>query len=245
MKNQIRKDEIIDIEVRSISMRLTGGNRSLVLCARMNYETENLDFIDTLDKDTDVLFDLGACEGRFSVYSGLKGIRTICFEPEKMNFEVLRQNLTINNLTSTVIPFNMGISDKEDNGVMHIGQPWAGGHQKIVQHAAVRDDVATFDRQAVQEVMLTSLDNFLNSHPEIPTPTHLKVDIDGSEWPFVQGASATLANPSLKGILIELEEGDASSDKTHNALLKHGFALEDRFQIPNEPRLFNFLFVRS
>ena len=43
-----------EVKVRDTSFKLMTYTRSLELCARMNYETENLDFIDDISSD-DVL----------------------------------------------------------------------------------------------------------------------------------------------------------------------------------------------
>jgi predicted RNA methylase len=83
------------IEVRGIIFQLYTYNRSLELCARMNYETENLDFIDSLSPGS-VMYDLGACEGRFTIYALKRGLKVYSFEPDKNNFNILNENLKIN-----------------------------------------------------------------------------------------------------------------------------------------------------
>ena len=60
-----------EVDVRGSTLNLMTYTRSLKLCAKMNYETENLDFIDGM-KQGEVLFDLGACEGRYSIYAALR-----------------------------------------------------------------------------------------------------------------------------------------------------------------------------
>ena len=83
--------KIVNRNVRGVKMSLLANNRTLELCSKMNYQKENLDFIDSIPKGG-TLFDLGACEGRFSIYAALKGINVIAFEPEKMNFKALSEN---------------------------------------------------------------------------------------------------------------------------------------------------------
>ena len=51
-------------------------------------EKDVYEFIDNI-QDNMVFYDLGACEGRFSVYSGIKNVRTHSFEPNCYNFSVL------------------------------------------------------------------------------------------------------------------------------------------------------------
>jgi FkbM family methyltransferase len=56
-----------------------------------------------------------------------------------------------------------------------------------------------------QSVMAFSLDSFLVHHPEC-FPSHMKIDVDGNEAKVIDGAKATLMNPRLKSLLIELNE---------------------------------------
>ena len=59
--------------VRGVNLSLVSYTRALELCARMNYETEVLDFIDEIGEGQ-VLYDLGACEGRFALYAAMQQV---------------------------------------------------------------------------------------------------------------------------------------------------------------------------
>src|SRR5687768_7208934 len=118
------------VKVRDTEIKLMSYTRSLELCARMNYETENLDFIDEI-REGQVLYDLGACEGRFSVYGAAKNIFVYSFEPDLDNYEVLNENIKLNGFEERIKPFNVAVGDKEGEVLFKIGQPWPGGHQKV------------------------------------------------------------------------------------------------------------------
>ena len=81
-------EKIIINNVRGFELKFVGFTHPLELCAQMNYETEVMDFIDTIKKG-DVFFDLGACEGRFTVYAAAKGLKCYAFEPEIRNYEAM------------------------------------------------------------------------------------------------------------------------------------------------------------
>ncbi|MBI1286910.1 MAG: FkbM family methyltransferase [Flavobacteriales bacterium] len=233
----------VETKVRSTPMKLMAHTRSLELCSRMNYETENLDFIDKM-KEGDVMYDLGACEGRFSVYAALHGIRCVSFEPEQENFKVLTSNIELNGIDGSLItPLNYGVSDQTKEGRMNIGQPWAGGHQKVVDSGEKRADL-DFDFKTVQEIKLISLDDAVVKLG-IPLPNYLKVDIDGSEIPFMRGAQKVLSGPQLTGVIYELQVEDESYDFVVKNLAEHGFRENSRHQVPNEPNLFNIIFYRD
>ena len=84
-------EEVVSRDLRGVNMQLLASNRALRLCSQMNYETEVLDIIDRTPTG-EVFCDLGACEGRFSVYAALKGLKVISIEPELRNFSALEKN---------------------------------------------------------------------------------------------------------------------------------------------------------
>lgn len=233
----------VDVVVRGINFKLMTYTRSLELCSRMNYETENLDFIDSIQRD-EVMYDLGACEGRFSIYAAKKGVRVISFEPESKNFSVFSQNIELNNIGEDRLKaFNYGVGEKKGKAIIKIGQPWEGGHQKVVDHGEIRNDL-NFNFIENQTINLTSIDAFVEEEVCLP-PNYLKIDIDGSEMPFLLGATNTLKSKDLKGIIFELNDLDPNFMNIISILNKNGFFEEKRFNVPNEPNLFNIIFLKN
>lgn len=232
----------VAVNVRGVDFVLMGYTRSLELCARMNYETEVLDFIDQMNFGA-CFYDLGACEGRFSIYAALKGMQVFSFEPEKRNFKVLTENVEVNNLSHAVTKYNLAVGKETASGIMKVGQPWEGGHQKVVDHEDVRRDL-NFDFVEEQIIEVVSLDEHIRKY-KLPLPEYLKIDIDGSEVPFLNGAIATLASTELKGIIFELDKGDKNFPGILQRIQAAGFELMREFRVPNEPSLFNMLFRRS
>lgn len=238
-------DKIIEVNVRGVMMFLNGGNRSLDLCARMNYETEVLDFIDTIPNG-ETFYDLGACEGRFSIYAALKGLDVIAFEPEQKNFEGFKKNISLNLPTINKIkPFNLGVGDANKDVTLNIGQPWVGGHQKIVDYGNEyeRSDL-NFVFKEFQKISLVSLDSIIEKE-NLPKPSYLKIDIDGSELPFLKGAFNNLKGDSGKKIIFELNENDKAYGEIISILKRAGFDEEKRYPINNEPNLYNILFSKQ
>ena len=235
-------EKTTDVSVREVSFKLMSYTRSLELCARMNYETENLDFIDLI-KPGETLYDLGACEGRFSLYAALKGIHVFSFEPEQKNFKVLNENVALNNLNKGQINvFNVAVGDINHEGILKIGQPWEGVHQKVVEHGQIRQDL-NFNFTDEQKIKIVSLDNFIAEN-KIPVADFMKIDIDGSEVPFIHGAAKTLSSSHLKGIIIELDKKDKMYGWIVDELKAMDFVLKSEHQVPNEPSLFNFIFLK-
>jgi len=210
--------------VRSINMSLLATNRSLELCSQMNYETENLDFIDDATAG-EVFYDLGACEGRFTTYAALKKLKVYSFEPESRNYAALEQNLKLNSLDSaSVTAFNKAVGNVNSTATMDIGQPW--------------------EPVESQSIEVIRLDDFIKTM-EIPLPNYLKVDVDGSEVEFIEGAVDTLTGPNLKGILFELDIESAKFPFIIDKLAGFGFSEVSRHIIPNEKTLYNIRFHKK
>src|SRR6185437_16052773 len=129
--------KIVQNTVRGVPMTFMGYTRALELCARMNYETEILDFIDEIPAGA-VLYDLGACEGRFGMYAALKGIRCYAFESEDKNYEAMLRNIDKNELKGNLLPLKLAVGAVHATSELKIAQPWAGGHQKVVASAPSR-----------------------------------------------------------------------------------------------------------
>ena len=234
--------KIAENNVRGIPMKFVAYTRSLELCSRMNYETENLDFIDQI-KPGEILFDLGACEGRFSIYAALKGVKCYSFEPEKNNYSAFLENIQVNSLSQDIVKaYKLAIGEANKKGKLKIGQPWAGGHQKVVEQVETREDLK-FDFKDEEEIEVVGLDQFIEDG-NVECPDYLKVDIDGSEVSFLQGAQKTLNNKRLKKVIFELETNDKNFDSIISNLKKNGLEEDQRFGVPNEPHLFNIVFKR-
>jgi FkbM family methyltransferase len=229
-------------DIRGLEMKFAAGNRSLELCSQMNYETEVLDLIDS-QKEGAVFYDVGACEGRFAVYAALKGLRVFAFEPDERNFVYLQANCALNGLgIDRLRPFNVALGEQDRQGIIKIGQPWAGGHQKIIENPYVRKDL-NFDFKETATVAIVAMDSFI-AREGITSPQCMKVDIDGSERSFIEGAGATLSHSKLGALAFELEIDDPNFSWIIDRLGDAGFIESSRHAVPNEPKLFNIIYLR-
>ncbi len=231
---------IVRNKVRGIDIRLVGYTRALELCARMNRETEVLDFIDEMQAGS-VLYDLGACEGRFAIYAASRGIRCYAFEPEALNFQALMENRELNGekVGRLLVPLNYAVGETTHQSSIRIGQPWAGGHHRVL--AGVERADLKFEFTADQEVDVVSLDELITER-SLPAPDYLKVDVDGSERSFIEGAVLTLRSKILKGVMFELQSQDKSYDQIMNFMASCNLVPFMRFEV--EPSLFNIWFKR-
>lgn len=188
-------------------------------------EPETLEWIDTFGPN-DVLFDIGANIGLYSIYAAKKGNRVVAFEPESQNYALINKNFYLNGIAEKAMCLNIALSDGDALDYLYIPQFIAGGalnnfgEAKDWQH---KEFVPSFK----QGVLAFSLDSFLAQHPQC-FPDHIKVDVDGIEAKIIRGAEKTLKDRRVKSVLIEINETLAEDRATAEFIQSCGFPTFER-----------------
>ncbi len=170
-------------------------------------EPETLRWIETFDSG-DVLWDIGANVGSYSLYAGLRGMRTLAFEPSAGNYHLLNRNIEINRMDDRISAYCLAFSDDTRLAAFHMQSTEVGSALSSFAEATDwqgRPFSAVFE----QAMMGFDIDGFIRQFSPA-FPTHIKIDVDGREDKIVAGARATLADPRLKSVLIELDGGRES-----------------------------------
>lgn len=185
----------------------------------------------------DVLWDIGANVGAYAMYAALHiGVRVMAFEPNPLTFHSLARNVINNGLSERLTPLCMALSGKTKLASMTLSSDEAGS-----VFNTFADDNGTSPHRVVAPGM--SIDDFAAIFGP-PLPTHVKIDVDNIEAEIVAGATATLACPVLRSVLIELDGEDLpGSDRIRGLLHQAGFVESTAERCPN-PRWFNQVFTR-
>ena len=158
-----------------------------------------VEWLKTALKPGDVLWDIGANVGAYSILAAklCPGASVISFEPFIPNFAHLWDNIVLNGVTAQVFPVCVGLSDTTAPTALSIKGPRAGsaGHQVGQTGGKLQQGVIA----ARGDDLLTKL--------ALPSPTLLKLDIDGLEIAAVEGLGETLRTPGLREVMIEIEQG--------------------------------------
>jgi FkbM family methyltransferase len=202
-------------------------------------EPEFLDWVDGIPQG-EVIYDIGASNGIFSLYAAACGLRVISIEPDPMNYFLLAYNNYLNAKASGIALegcYNLAISKKMAASHMHIKRMELGGHEKILDKPK---DVFghEFQPEYSHPVLTLALDD-LTGKVGLPEPKYLKIDVDGSEPEVLAGAENFLK--SMESVFIELTE-DAINSYALEYFSGHGFSLKEKYQVQNYSGLFNCIF---
>ena len=183
-------------------------------------EPETISWLDDTVTSNSVFYDAGANIGLYSLYAlhQFPGqTKAVCFEPEALNFARLNQNLYDNTFSEQATPFAIGLGKAEDIIQFRLSRLQAGRALHGDRH------VPEGAHEHRQGLIIMSLDQLVFGDHGLPQPTHLKIDVDGPELDILRGAKKTLALPSLRHVLVELE--DSERKKANKILNEAGFIL--------------------
>jgi FkbM family methyltransferase len=136
----------------------------------------------------DLFLDVGANVGSYTVLaSGVKGARTIAFEPDPNTAGYFQRNVALNRLEGLV-------------EVRQVALGASAGEANFTVGLDTVNRVVTAAAAATRIVRQSSLDDELGGS----VPVLVKLDVEGYEEQVLAGAGRTLRNAGLKAIQCEL-----------------------------------------
>jgi FkbM family methyltransferase len=202
------------------------------------HEKATTDLFEKAVKNGDVIIDLGANIGYFSLLAaklvGENG-RVYSFEPEPKNFSYLKKNIEINNY-NWVEPFQKAVSDKNGKTKLFICE-YETGHHTINQNEGIKAyrPQAKVNPDNFVEVETVALDDFFKDKGfRIDV---IKMDVEGAELLALGGMDKILrANQNIKlfveffPLLME-KMGSSPHEFIRKFLKDYGFSI---FVIPDD-----------
>lgn len=182
----------------------------------------------------DVFYDVGANCGSLTLAAGAMhgdGVRIVAIEPGYANFESLARNLSTNDMLGFVIPLQIALLDHTCLEPINYYKSTAAGTSLHAVGQALDHEDNEFTPVETQMVLAYALDDLIEQL-KLPEPTYVKIDVDGTEGPLLQGAVRTLARGVIKELLVEIVDHDRTGSRltAAQALLKdHGYELAQSF----------------
>lgn len=192
-----------------ISRGMTGATGNLY-CGLHDFE--DMSFLIHFLRAGDLFVDVGANVGSYTVLASAEvGARTIAIEPIPSTFGGLAANVSLNDIGDLVETYNIGVGR----------EPGRAGFTTSLDAA---NHVAAGDDSGVITVRLETLDGIVGGN----APRLMKLDVEGFETEVLKGAADTLANPSLKALIVELNGSGKryghDDEDVHRRLLADGFS---------------------
>lgn len=209
-------------------------------------EPETLEWMDGF-KPGDIMFDVGANVGLYSLYAALRDSTVVAFEPESQNYALLCRNIYLSDLGEKVSALNLALTDTNEIGHLSLPRFLAGA--ALNNFGSSRDWRGNaYVPEFRQAVLGLTLDRFIESYP-IGFPNHLKIDVDGGEYRVIAGAQKTLRDSRLRSVLIEINEELPEDMSLVDSLQAAGFRLRHKkhsamTEASEFRRLFNYVFER-
>jgi FkbM family methyltransferase len=171
-------------------------------------EPETIDWIDGFDTPC-IFWDVGANVGTYALYAALRpGLEILAFEPASASYAALCRNIEANGQSERVRAFCIALSGRTQLGSLNMSATNAGNSFNSFE-STENCFGNPIDIQFRQSTVGFSIDEFRRLFDLAP-PNYLKIDVDGTEAQILDGAAATLGDPALRAVLIELEDADTT-----------------------------------
>ena len=160
-------------------------------------------------KKGDVVVDIGANIGSYSIYAAKKGaIKVYAFEPNKEAFKTLKKNVEENGLQNIVKAINAAVTDKDGEWV------------SITTSSSPRNEIIRESKtEGTDTVSSISLQKIIESN-HIDQIDILKVDCEGCEHVIFKSVNPEYFN-RIKEIRMEVHGSDSSCGNLLDELTKH------------------------
>jgi FkbM family methyltransferase len=214
-------------------------------------EPETIEWIHSFFREGDVYYDIGANVGAYALVAAkvFEGrIRVYAFEPGFPTFKQLCTNVVLNDCQDYIVPLQVALSDRTAIETLHYSSLVTGGALHALGQAVdYKGD--TFQPVIRQAVLAFSLDDLVK-YFGLPLPTHIKLDVDGTELKILKGAGHVFASEVLKSVLVEVVEGDRQSLQLIELLEGVGLHFHSKYKYVHggdtgpSSRIFNYIFSR-
>ena len=188
-------------------------------------EPETLSWIDGMTSD-DIFWDIGANVGLYSLYAAKRHDMTVLsFEPSVFNLELLGRNSYLNQASGNVTIIPLASSDKTGGNLMkHSDTKWGGALSSFsVEYGG---DGEVFSSVVEYKTLGITADHAV-AKLMLPTPTYIKIDVDGIEHMILNGAVDTLKK--VKSVLVEVNDDfKEQAEMVAKILTTAGFAFTNK-----------------
>jgi FkbM family methyltransferase len=204
---------------------------------RVRYLDDEGEFLQQLlkeIKEDDVFYDVGACIGIYSLHAAKKSCHVFAFEPDPGFRNHFIVNMEINKMNYINL-FPYAIAD--ESKMMYLYTNGVDGKSPSLDNNGFGGKV---------EVEVHSIDNLVN-HLGIPSPSIIKMDIEGAEYLALQGMKGVFRTNLPRLLFLEihprlLKKFGSTKGEVVSLLYQNGYQV--RYQVQRDEQ-FHFIFQKS
>jgi FkbM family methyltransferase len=191
-------------------------------------------------RDGDVVYDIGANVGPYTLIAAKLGRRVVAIEPAYASFAALCENVIVNGVGEQVAPLAVTLGSRTRLGVFNYSdvESGAGLHSADDAPSLLRGMRVAYR----QPVLVYRLDDLVEQF-SLERPNHLKLDVDGAELDVLRGAERILSSRELRSLMVEVNEDE--TDAVVGLLASHGLELRQRHDPTTVHGHWYGLFVRG
>ncbi len=206
-------------------------------------EPETIRWIEEHVKPGDVFYDVGANVGAYSLVAAKHGhgdVRVLAFEPSFGTYAALCRNVIVNGCEASITPYPFCLSAAPGRIAFAHSSLEPGSALHLASADGAKETVASVYRQ---EMLALSVDALVTQFG-FPVPSHLKIDVDGTELDVLRGAAGTLRSDRVRSLQVEVSPREPSAAEVVRLLSESGFRLVSQAARGGGDRWSNYLFVR-
>jgi len=171
--------------------------------------------------ENDVFYDVGANIGLYSIMAAkFMKVRTYAIEIDLMNTRMLYENISMNGCQEKIMVLPIGLDNKSGEETLYLKSMSYGDalHNLRLPNASV----TSYSGLQVR-VPVFKLDDLVKILG-LPSPTKLKIDVDGVDLEVLEGASKALT--TVTSLVVEYMPNSETRQKIHHLLGSHRFTFD-------------------
>lgn len=181
-------------------------------------EPDTVAWIGELGSD-DVLWDVGANIGIYSIPAAYTGAAVVAIEPEVHTFSSMCDNISLNGLHGKVIPILGAISDRTGVSSLVVSSIEPGSSLHSIDPSWGFNGKKP-ERKREQSVLAFTSSDLLRFG--LPRPTRIKIDVDGLEPLVVIGLADVIG--TADSVLLETDSNDPRHGNMSMTMESLGFS---------------------
>ena len=200
------KNKHVILETRSnLKMKLRTNSTDLMAFTSVWLDEEYSKPKFEIETD-DVVLDIGAHIGLFTLFASqfCTNGKIYCFEPIKENFELLQENIKMNNLENVII-FNVAVSDQTTPIEIFLNEDFSGHSMYVPSLQPIYVESTTIEK--------IFNDNHINNFDFV------KIDCEGAEYPIIDSIPDSYYK-KIKKMIIEYHFLDSKPELLQNLIKK-------------------------